>query len=214
MKVTSADVTTLEEILDSVQRKHGALGRVWVFDRGIVSEENLALLRQRGLFYLVATPRRMLGSFEKELLKEDWSEVEGHPQIHVKLVAREEELYVLTRSVNRAEKERAIRLRMLHGLRKDLAKLSKAVGSGRVRRRELVYKRLGRLEERCQRPGPISKEVELSDPDLRWNWDRKKLRSAWLHQGTYLLRTNLTDRDPQLLWRQYIAIVVFRARSE
>ena len=42
-----ADVTTLEEILDSVERKHGSLGRVWVFDRGIVSEENLALLRQR-----------------------------------------------------------------------------------------------------------------------------------------------------------------------
>jgi transposase len=37
-----ADVTTLEEILDSVARKHGSLGRVWVFDRGIVSQENLA----------------------------------------------------------------------------------------------------------------------------------------------------------------------------
>jgi hypothetical protein len=147
---------TLEEILDSVQRKHGALGRVWVFDRGIVSEENLALLRQRGLFNLVATPRRMLGSFEKELLKEDWSQVEGHPQIQVKSVARDEELYVLTRSLNRAEKERAIRLRMLHGLRKDLAKLSKAVRSGRVRRRELIYKRLGRLEERWPTAWPLS----------------------------------------------------------
>jgi transposase len=51
-----ADTTTLDEILDSVERKHGALGRVWIFDRGIVSEENLALLRQRGAFYLVATP--------------------------------------------------------------------------------------------------------------------------------------------------------------
>jgi transposase len=206
-----ADVTTLEEILDSVQRKHGALGRVWVFDRGIVSEENLALLRQRGLFYLVATPRRMLGSFEKELLKEDWSEVEGHPQIQVKLVARDEELYVLTRSLNRAEKERAIRLRMLHGLRKDLAKLSKAVRSGRVRRRELIYKRLGRLEERWPTAWPYLKEVELTDSDLRWSWNRKKLRNAWLHQGTYLLRTNLTDRDPQLLWHQYIQLTDLEA---
>ena len=55
-----ADVTTLEEILDSVERKHGELGRVWVFDRGLVSEENLELLRSRGAFYLVATPKRML----------------------------------------------------------------------------------------------------------------------------------------------------------
>ena len=67
-----ADVTTLEEILDSVERKHGALGRVWVFDRGIVSEENLALLRERGASYLVATPKRKLSTFQKELIKEDW----------------------------------------------------------------------------------------------------------------------------------------------
>jgi transposase len=65
-----ADVTTLEEILDSVERKHGALNRVWVFDRGVVSEENLALLRRRGASYLVATPRRMLSSFQQELIKE------------------------------------------------------------------------------------------------------------------------------------------------
>jgi transposase len=206
-----ADVTTLEEILDSVQRKHGALGRVWVFDRGIVSEENLALLRQRGLFYLVATPRRMLGSFQKELIKEDWSQVEGHPQIQLKLISRDQELYVLTRSLERAEKERAIRLRALHGLGKDLAKLSKTVRSGRLRRRELIYKRLGRLEERWPTAWPYLKEVELSESNLVWKWDRKKLRSAWLHQGAYLLRTNLIDRDPQMLWRQYIQLTELEA---
>jgi len=122
-----ADVTTLEEILDSVERKHGALNRVWVFDRGVVSEENLALLRRRGASYLVATPRRMLSSFQQELMKEDWSEVKAHPQIQLKLVERDSELYVLSRSLNRAEKERAMRMRALHGLRKDLAKLSKSV---------------------------------------------------------------------------------------
>jgi transposase len=206
-----ADVTTLEEILDSVERKHGALSRVWIFDRGIVSEENLALLRRRGASYLVATPRRMLASFQKELVKEDWSEVKAHPQIQVKLVERDGELYVLSRSLNRAEKERAMRMRALHGLRKDLAKLSKSVRSGRVRRRELIYKRLGRLEERWPTAWPYLKGVELTDSNLVWRWDRKKLRSAWLHQGTYLLRTNLTDRDPEKLWRQYIQLTEIEA---
>jgi transposase len=206
-----ADVTTLEEILDSVERKHGALSRVWIFDRGIVSEENLALLRQRGASYLVATPRRMLASFQKELVKEDWSEVTAHPLIQVKLVERDGELYVLSRSLNRAEKERAMRMRALHGLRKDLAKLSKSVRSGRVHRRELIYKRLGRLEERWPTAWPYLKAVELTDSNLVWRWDRKKLRSAWLHQGTYLLRTNLTDRDPEKLWRQYIQLTEIEA---
>src|SRR4029077_6070921 len=119
-----ADVTTLEEILDSVERKHGKLGRVWVFDRGIVSEENLSLLRSRGASYLVATPKRLLTQFQKDLIAEDWTQVANHPQIQVKLIEHEGELYVLTRSLARAEKERAMRQRVLKGLRKDLAKLS------------------------------------------------------------------------------------------
>ena len=123
-------MTTLEEILNSVERKHGSLGRVWVFDRGIVSEANLALLRQRGAFYLVATPKRKLAAFEQELLKADWTEVSGRPDIEVKLVEREGELYVLSRNRERAERERTIRLRALHGLRNDLSKLSKHVRMG------------------------------------------------------------------------------------
>jgi transposase len=206
-----ADVTTLEEILDSVERKHGQLKRVWVFDRGIVSEENLALLRARGAFYLVATPKRMLSGFQKELLKQDWNQVRGHPQIQVKLVERENELYVLTRSLDRAEKERAIRLRALRGLRKDLAKLAKTVRSGRVRRRDLLQRRLGRLEERWPTAWPYLQSVELGDANLIWSWDRKKLRHAWLHQGSYLLRTNLREHDPEKLWRQYIQLTEVEA---
>ena len=84
-----ADITPLEEILDAVARKHGALGRVWVFDRGIVSEENLALLRQRGAFCLVATPQGGCWALSRRnSLKEDWSQVEGHPQTQLKLVER------------------------------------------------------------------------------------------------------------------------------
>jgi hypothetical protein len=112
------------------------LGRVWVFDRGIVSEENLELLRRRGARYLVATPKRKLAAFEQELLKEDWAEVSGRPEIEVKLLARETELYVLSRNRERAERERKIRLQALHGLRNDLRKLSKNVRAGRLRKRD------------------------------------------------------------------------------
>jgi transposase len=202
-----ADVTTLEEILDSVERKHGSLGRVWVFDRGIASEANLELLRRRGAFYLVATPKRKLAAFEQELLKaEDWAQVTSRPEIEVKLIEREGELYVLTRSRERAERERTIRLRALHGLRNDLRKLSKTVRSGRLRQRDLILLRLGRLEERWPNAWPYLKKVELSDSELVWRWDRKKLRNAWLQQGTYLLRTNRTPQAPDQFWRQYLQL--------
>jgi hypothetical protein len=86
---------------------------------GIVSEENLNLLRSRGASYLVATPKRLLTQFQKELLAEDWTQVANHPQIQVKRIERDGGLYVLTRSLARAEQERAMRQRVLKGLRKE-----------------------------------------------------------------------------------------------
>ena len=114
----------------------------------------------------MATPRRLLALFQKELIAEDWSEVANHPQIQVKFVERDGELYVLSRSLDRAEKERAMRMRVLHGLRKDLAKLSQEVRGGRVRRREFIYKRLGRLAERWPSAWSYLKEVDLTDSNL------------------------------------------------
>ena len=136
------------------------------------------MLRQRGACYLVATPRRQLNAFQKELLQEDWTQVAGRPEIQVKLLERDAELYVLTRSQARAEKEREIRMRALRGLRQDLSKLSKSVRSGRLQQRDLIFKRLGRLEERWPKAWPYLKAVELGDSGLVWRWDLRKLSRA------------------------------------
>ncbi|MDX6457773.1 MAG: hypothetical protein QOE55_1470 [Acidobacteriaceae bacterium] len=65
-----------------------------------------------------------------------------------------------------------MRQRVLKGLRKDLAKLSHAVRSGRVVRKELIYTRLGRLAERWPSAWSYLKEVTLKDTELVWRWDR------------------------------------------
>jgi transposase len=118
---------------------------------------------------------------------------------------------VLSRSRERAEQERSIRLRALHGLRKDLKALSKRVRTGRLRQRDLILLRLGRLEERWPNAWAYLKEVELTDTELVWRWDRKKLRNAWLQQGAYLLRTNLSREAPETLWRQYLQLTEVEA---
>jgi hypothetical protein len=121
--------------------------------------------------------------------------VANHPQIEVKRIERAGELYVVTRSLVRAEKERAMRQRVLKGLRKDLAKLSHTVRSGRVRRKELIYIRLERLAERWPSAWSYLKDVTLTESELVWRWDRKQLRSALFQQGSYLLRTKLISRS-------------------
>jgi hypothetical protein len=110
-------VTTLEEMLDAVERKHGRARRVWVFDRGIVSEENLQSLRRAGASYLVGTPRAQLKAYERRLLEGDWQRVSG--EVEVQLIAQDKETYVLARSQARAQKESAMRLRVVRGLMRD-----------------------------------------------------------------------------------------------
>src|SRR5881275_950761 len=101
-----ADVSTMETILRMVERKYGKARRIWVFDRGIVSEDNLAAIRKRSGQYLVGTRRSQMKQFEAELLKEDWTRV--RPEVEVKQVAipQGEETYILCRTAGRREKRK------------------------------------------------------------------------------------------------------------
>ena len=208
-----ADVTTLEEMLEAVERKHGRARRVWVFDRGIVSEENLQRLRRRGASYLVGTPRAQLKSYERRLLEGDWQSVSG--EVEVQLIAQDnKETYVLARSRARAQKESAMRSRVVRGLMRDLIRLRRLLRHGRLKDPEKVLLQLGRLKERHQQAWRYIK-ISIEHLRLHWRWDREGLRLAASRDGAYLLRTNLEGSDPAELWSQYIQLTeveaVFRA---
>ncbi|MBV9489434.1 MAG: hypothetical protein JO069_06880, partial [Verrucomicrobia bacterium] len=48
--------TTVEDMVRCMEGKYGRAQRIWVLDRGLVSEENLEFLRQRKAYYIVGTP--------------------------------------------------------------------------------------------------------------------------------------------------------------
>src|SRR5712664_953452 len=106
-----ADVSTMETILRMVERKYGKARRIWVFDRGMVSEENLAAIRKREGQYLVGTPRRQMKRFEAELLKDDWTQVRADVEVKRMAIPQGEETYILCRTAGRREKKKAIRNR-------------------------------------------------------------------------------------------------------
>jgi transposase len=142
-----ADVSTMEAILRMVERKYGKARRIWVLDRGIVSEENLQAIRKRGGQYLVGTPRSQMKQFEAELLKDDWTAVRPD-EVEVKQVAIPggEETYILCRTAGRREKEKAIRKRFSTRLEQPLAALGKAIATGRLKDRNKMERRLGRIQ--------------------------------------------------------------------
>jgi len=143
-----SDVTTGEAVLRRVERKYGKARRVGVFDRGIVSEENLEARRRRGAQYLVGTPRAKLKQFEQPLLAEGWEQV--RPDVEVKLVPmpQGEEIYILCRSQARRAKEQAIRSRFSARLEKALAALEKRVAAGQLKDRAKIERGLGKIQAR------------------------------------------------------------------
>jgi hypothetical protein len=200
------DATTLRQIIDTIEAQYGRRDRIWIFDRGLVSQENLDLLNQREIGYLVGTPRQRLDEFERELLQGDWKSVVGRPGVRVQLIEREDELYVLARSQERAQKELAMRRRVLGGLSRDLRALGRAVRQGHLVNQRKIDQRLGRIQERWPTAWGYLQCIDAGRGGVIWKWDSRQLRRRKLRDGAYLLRSNLARVDPEILWRQYVQL--------
>jgi transposase len=209
-----ADVTTVEEIVRSMEEKYGQAQRVWVMDRGMVSEKNIAFLRERGARYLVGTPKSQLREFEKELLEAGrWSEVQSG--LEARLIAhpdgKGEEQYVLCRSSARAQKERAMLARQSEGLCAELMKIDAALRRKPESDLEKVGRRIGRWQGKYPAAAKlivveVQRDAEGAAAALSITTPLDKGQRTEGHHGVYLLRTNCTERDPAQLWRWYIQL--------
>src|ERR1700685_2396616 len=207
-----ADVSTMESIpvlLRMVERKYGKARRIWVMDRGIVSEENLAAIRKRGGQYLVGTRRRQMKRFEAELLKDDWTQVRADVEVKQIAIPQGEETYILCRTAGRKEKEKAIRKRLSLGMEKALQALEKSIASGRLKDRYKMERRLGRIQARHPQVNDLF-EVSLRETPagVRLLWEMKKDKVAWrdLREGAYMLRTNLPADSAGTMWSMYMQL--------
>jgi transposase len=203
------DVTSLEPMMDQIEAKYGKAKRTWVFDRGVVSDQNLEKLRQRGGTYVVGTPRSRLKDFEAELLGQDWQQVRG--QVDVKLRPGDDgDLYVIARSVKRRAKENAMRRNRMRKLYDSLTRLARSVEKGHVRSYDVLVKRLGRLQERYVQVFGFVEISHQRDGEMikgfGFELKRVALKKAYREDGIYLLRTNLSEEDPAKLWEQYIQL--------
>jgi len=208
------DVTTVEEIVRGMEEKYGQAERVWVMDRGMVSEKNIAFLRERNARYLVGTPKSQLRAFEKELLDhEGWHEVQDglearlmpHPD------GQGQEQYVLCRSTARAEKERAMLARQSERLSAELMKIDASLRRKPESDLEKLGRRIGRWMGKYPAAAKIVQaEVERDEQGLaialKITTELDKGQRTDHYHGAYLLRTNCTETDPAKLWRWYIQL--------
>ncbi|MFZ5829690.1 MAG: IS1634 family transposase [Planctomycetota bacterium] len=208
------DSRTVKTIIEAMERRHGVLNRVWVMDRGMVSEENLQYLRARDGHYIVGTPKAMLRQFEQHLTSRDWTEAQEGVEVKLVPGPHGEETFILARSADRRAKELAMHEKFTARLEAGLVKMQAAAATGRLKDEATAGERLGRLKEQNWRAARAFEVTirRLAPPRgkqrLEITWRRETRFADWAQQadGCYLLRSNLTGVDAATLWRRYIQL--------
>jgi transposase len=203
------DGTTLEEIVERIERLYGKANRIWVLDRGMVSEENVRYVKEAKRRYIVGTPKGMRKRFEGELRAKDWNQVREGLQVRLCPAPGGEEVFLLCRSAQRKEKEQAMHERFEKRIEEGLEKIVASC----AKRKQLpaaVGQRVGRLLGKNSRAAGAF-EVKI-DPDTdgfaKCRWKRIDRWREWaqLSEGCYVLRSNVTDWSPEELWRAYMQL--------
>jgi Transposase DDE domain/Domain of unknown function (DUF4277) len=204
------DLQTVKVIVTTIEARFGRSHRVWVMDRGMISEDTLKFLGRSGRRYLLATRRGELAAFAKHLRAGGWQRLPENPDVEVKLLKRNRVHYLLARSRPRRQKERAIRRRQRHGLARALAKLRGRIEAGRLKSRDKILESVGRLKGRFPKARPfVTITVTKTQPArLSWVWLREKFRSALAGDGAYLLRSNQGGWSAREFWETYIQLTV------
>ena len=202
------DKQTLRDMLSRIAERYGKAERVWIMDRGIPTEEVLQEMREAEVpvRYLVGTPRGHLTRYEAQLSALPWEKV--RPNVRVKILVADREIYVLAESGERRLKERGIRLRKLRALLHRLEELRRQ----KTNTRDALLQKIGAAE---QEAGGFARLVDITLPapgepinahTFHWRVNLEKYRQIQSRDGRYLLRSNQSANDPAVLWTQYMTL--------
>jgi transposase len=204
------DSTTVAEIVTTLELRYGKSSRVWVMDRGMLSAANIKFLKDGDRRYIIGTPKSMLKQFERQLLEESWDHV--RQGVEVKLCPSpdgDEETFMLCRSRNRLEKEKAILARFESRIEEGLNKLQ---ASCQKRKQSAVKlaERVGRLKGANSRAARLF-DVNVAEGDdgrTKLTWTKKESLRKWvtLTDGCYVLRSNVNDWTHEELWQAYMQL--------
>jgi transposase len=200
------DVKTVRRVVGEVETRFGKSQRVWVMDRGMISEDTLTFLNEDGRRYLLSTRRHELTHFQAELGTLGWQQMPEHAGVAVKVLQRDGAYYLLARSHERKKKERAMRRRERRPLAAKLRKLQARVAKGSLKNRDKILEAIGRLKERYPKGARFVELTVTDQPALQIQWHAGKFKEALQRDGAYLLRSNQAGWTAQEFWETYMQL--------
>lgn len=210
----TTDVTTVQQIVGTMEERFGKVNRVWVMDRGMVSAENISWLNATGRRYVIGSARSELGRFAQQIAeKTDWRQIREDIEVKICHGPDGSETFLLCRSASRSEKEKAMHERFSRRIEEGLQSLSRRIEkSQKALDRGDLERQIGRLlgqNSRAAARYSISLLEDKTTPagvKLKWNGRAEWDDWARLTEGTYILRTNIHDWTDQQLWNTYIQL--------
>lgn len=207
------DSRTLTTIVDTMEARHGAVGRVWITDRGMASAANLAWLRQTGRRYIIGAPKSELKTFASDLAQPDgWRAVRDGVEVKLVRHPQTQETVILCRSADRRSKEKAMHDKFSGRIQAALERLAARIeGSKKRLDPAQVNRQIGRILQQNQRAAArftiTLKPVECP-AGFRLAFACNPTFDDWaaLSEGCYALRSNITDWSDQQLWKAYIQL--------
>jgi transposase len=204
-----ADVSTVQDIVKLMEKRYGSADRIWVMDRGMVSDKNVEFLKAGGRRYILGASRGSLKRFEQQLLSDDWSNIREGLDVKLCQTEGEDEVFILCRSADRRLKEKAMHSRFEERIEQGLNKISDLC-KGKPQKLATVERRVGALLSKNSRAARLF-QVEVRPKDTggcQIFWEKVDAHRKWseLSEGCYLLRTNITDWAPDDLWKAYIQL--------
>ena len=201
------DVQTVRQIVGEIETRFGKSQRVWVMDRGMISEDALAFLGEPDRRYVLATRRHELTQFQEELKAAGWQSLPDHPGVAVKALERQGVHYLLARSNDRKQKERAIRRRQRRPFADAIRRLQARVAKGRLKNRDKIAEAIGRLKGRFPKAAPFVNLTIGEEPlSLQVEWKIDKFKDALRRDGAYLLRSNQAGWTAEEFWETYMQL--------
>ena len=206
------DSRTLQKIVTTMESRHGAVGRVWITDRGMASAANLAWLRESRRRYIIGAPKSELKKFAAQLRSTGWREVREGIEVKLARCPDTQDTIILCRSSERRSKERAMHDKFSARIEAALARLAKRIArSKKPIDTTQVNRQIGRILQQNQRAAArfvvsLTPSKNAAGHTLKFAHNTQFDQWAQLSEGAYLLRSNITDWSDERLWKAYIQL--------
>jgi transposase len=192
-----------------------------VMDRGIATEDNIKLLKEKRYPYIVVERKATENSYQDEFTqaRETFERIDAKRKsaygdenhVYVKKIEHSETVCrVLCLSEGKEKKEKAIDEKKENLFFEDLKKINKTIEKGAIKNYDKILQRLGRIKERYSR---ISKYYETI---VEKNAEEKVTCISWKKinvvseknslLGCYVIETTHRELDAKEIWKLYMTL--------